>query len=280
VDGVIDYVRDGATARITIRRPEKRNALTADMVRQLVDGVERADADDDVKVVLLAGEGPAFCAGFDIADPTSFEGDAGATRRSRVQDVREKASWMQRIFTARKPVIAAVHGPCVGIGTYLVLVSDFAVASNDASFGLPEERFGSAGTTWAYPFLMLDVGLKRATEMVMTGRRYDATEAHQMGLVTRVVARDELDDTADDLAAALASLPRDGIAVSRAVRELALHLTGYLGTFSVHPIAHPLVERMDRGTDEFDFMASVERDGMKAALAERDERFGGDWWGW
>ena len=248
-------------------------------MRQLVDAIDRADADDDVKAVILAGEGPAFCAGFDIADPKAFEGGRDVTRRE-CERPPEKANWMRRVFTARTPVIVAAHGSCIGIGTYLVMVSDFAVASLDASFGLPEERFGSAGATWAYPFLILDIGLKRATEMVMTGRRYDATEAHQMGLVTRVVPTDELDATADDLARALASLPRDGIAVSRAVRELRLSSKGYLDAFAFHAVAHPLVEHMTRESDEFDFIAAVERDGLQSAIAERNRRFGGGWWGW
>ena len=277
---MISYEPDGATARITIRRPEKHNALTADDMRELVAAIDRADADDDVKAVVLAGEGATFCAGFDIADPAAFEGAEGASRRDRVDDVREKSGWMRSILTARTPVIVEVQGACIGIGTYLVLVADFAVVSEDANFGLPEERFGSAGATWAYPFLMLDVGLKRATEMVMTGRKYDASEAYDMGLVTRVVPRDELSDTVDDLARSLASLPRDGIAVSRSVRELALSFVGYLDTFAFHSVAHPLTERLVREPDEFDFMAAVERDGMKVAVAERNQRFSGRWWGW
>jgi enoyl-CoA hydratase/carnithine racemase len=277
---VIDYQVDGATARVTIRRPEKHNALTAELVEALLAALERAGDDDEVKVVLLASEGPTFCAGFDISDRDAFDGSPDAKRRDRVADVAGKADWMRRMLTSRKPVVVAVQGPCIGIGMYLVLVADFALAAESAAFGLPEERFGSAGATWAYPFLILDIGLKRATEMVMTGRRYDAAEAHSIGLVTRVVPDAELGHAADDLARALASLPRDGLAVSRAVRELALASTGYLDTFSFHAVAHPLTERITREDDEFDFMAAVERDGMQAALAERDRRFGGGWWGW
>ncbi len=277
---MITYERDATVARVTIRRAEKHNAVTPEMMEQLLGHLDRASADDDVKVVVLSAAGSTFCAGFDISDRDAFDGPPDATRRSRIDAVNEKAEWMRRILTTRKPLVVAVQGPCIGIGMYLVLVADFAVAGEGASFGLPEERFGSAGATWAYPYLMLDVGLKRATEIVMTGRRYTASEAHAMGLLTRVVADPDLTAVTDDLAASLSSLPRDGIAVSRAVRELALAMTGRLETFSFHAVAHPLTERLTRGADEFDFMAVVERDGMKAALDERSRRFGGGWWGW
>jgi enoyl-CoA hydratase/carnithine racemase len=277
---MIDYDRVDATARVTIRRPEKHNALTAALVEQMITAFRRAEVDDDVKVIVLASEGPTFCSGFDLTDRDAFDGAAGATRRARVVDVAEKAEWMRTLWTTRKPVIVAVQGACIGIGMYLVLVADFAVAAERATFGLPEERYGSAGATWAYPFLIREIGVKRATEMVMTGRRYEAVELQAMGLLTRVVPDTDLDGAVTDLASALCSLPRDGIAVSRAARELALTLTGRLDAFAFHAVAHPLTERLTREADEFDFVAAVERDGMKGALAARDREFGGRWWGW
>jgi len=278
--GAIEYARESSTAFVTLRRPEKQNALTGAMVREILAAVARAGADDDVKAVVLRGEGKSFCAGFDVSDPDDFEGAAGEPRRARIASVREKAEWMRELFSSPKPLIAAVHGSCIGIGMYLVLVADFAVASDDAGIGMPEERFGSAGATWTYPFLILSVGLKRANEIVMTGRRLSAAEAEHMGLVNRVVPRAELDATVADLARALGSLPRDGIAVNRAARQLALSFTGHQSAFSFHAAVHPLAEHLHREPDEFDFMRAIEKDGMRAALEERNRRFGGRWWGW
>jgi enoyl-CoA hydratase len=277
---VIDYQTDGPVATVTIRRPEKHNALTAAMVDDLVAAVERAGADDDVKVVVLRGEGRSFCAGFDVSDPTDFEGSPGDPRRARIDSIVEKSEWMRRLFASRKPVVAAVHGHCIGIGTYLLLVCDFAVATTDAGIGLPEERLGSAGATWAYPFLILNVGLKRANEIVMTGRRFSAQEAREMGLVNRVVAPDELDAVVADLARALSTLPRDGLAVNRAARHLATAQLGHQAAFAFHAALHPLAEHLHREPDELDFMALVERDGMRAAVAARTEAFAGEFWGW
>ena len=134
---MISYEVDGHVARLTIRRAEKHNALTAELVEQLLDHLERASADDDVKVSVLSAEGPTFCAGFDISAREAFDGPPDATRRSRVQAVAEKAEWMRRILTTRKPLVVAVQGPCIGIGMYLVLVADFAIATDGATFGLP-----------------------------------------------------------------------------------------------------------------------------------------------
>jgi enoyl-CoA hydratase len=277
---MIDYSAGGGVATIAIRRPDKHNALTAELVRDLLAAVARAGADDDVKAVVLRGEGRSFCAGFDVSDPRDFEGAPGEPRRARIASIAEKSEWMRQLFSAAKPLIASVHGACIGIGTYLVLVADFAVASDDAAFGLPEERLGSAGATWAYPFLILNVGLKRANEIVMTGRRIDAAEAERMGLVNRVVPRAQLDETVADLARALSSLPRDGIAVNRAARQLATAFTGHQGAFAFHAALHPLAEQLQRLPDEFDFMDRVAREGMRAAVEERNRRFGGRWWGW
>ena len=276
----IDYSTEGSTAFVTLSRPEKQNALTGAMVREILAAVARAEADDDVKAVVLRGQGKSFCAGFDVSDPDDFEGAPGEPRRARIASLREKSEWMRRLLGSTKPLIVAVHGSCIGIGMYLVLVADFAIASDDAGIGMPEERFGSAGATWAYPFLILNVGLKRANEIVMTGRRLGAAEAAQMGLVNRVVPRDRLDAEVADLARALGSLPRDGIAVNRAARQLALASTGHLDAFTFHTAVHPLAEHLHREPDEFDFMRAIEKDGMRAALEERNRRFGGGWWGW
>lgn len=276
----VESSMSGAVATITIRRPEKRNAVTAPMVRALVDAVAELGAVDEVKCVVLRGEGSDFCGGFDVSDPRDFEGDVDDPIRARIASISEKAGWMRALLTSPKPLVVSAQGVCAGIGTYFVLVADFAIATHDAAFGLPEERFGSAGTTWAYPYLIREVGLKRANELVMTGRRFDADEAAAMGIVNRVVANADQDAATGELAAALASLPREGIALNRMIKQLALSVTGHLGAFEFHPALHPLAEHMRREPDELDFMALVARDGMRAALDERNRRFEGAWWGW
>lgn len=271
--------RDGTTLHIRLTRPAKHNAITGPMMSVILAAVGEAGSDDDVKAIVLSGEGPSFCAGYDISDPADFDGAAGAPLRARIAAVDAKADWMRALLHSPKPLIVSAHGLCVGIGTYLALVADFVIAADDASFGLPEERFGSAGATWAYPFLIREVGLHRANEIVLTGRRFAAAEFQRYGLVNRVVAATDLDATTASLCRALATLPRDGIALNRAVKALALATIGHTAAHAFHAAIHPLAEHLPRAAEEFDFMAAVRDVGMRAAIVKRNEVFG-DWWGW
>ncbi|MCY3910434.1 MAG: enoyl-CoA hydratase/isomerase family protein [bacterium] len=278
----VTYGADGAVASITLNRPEVFNALTDEMFDQIVAFVRQAEADDDVKCIVLAGAGRGFTAGFDLSSPDDFYGGAETKGgRFAVAGLRRRAWVMRDLLYSAKPIVARVHGPCIGAGLYLVLVCDFAVVTDDATFGLPEERFGSAGTSWLYPMLASQIGLKRANELVVTGRKFDAAEAERLGLVNRVVPADQLDEAVAQLTGALASLPRDGIATGRTVAHMAYDILGIGQSFTPHYGVHPLfVMGTRRSPDEFDFHETSREKGMKGALAERDERFGGDYWGW
>jgi enoyl-CoA hydratase len=278
---LVSYQQEGPVARVTLRRAAKHNALTTAMVEQLLDYVARAGIDDDVKAVVICGEGPAFCSGFDISTPsTGFHGGEDASLRARLSALEAKADWMRRLLLSPKPLVASIHGACIGVGTYIALVADFAIAADNAAFGLPEERFGSAGATWAYPYLVREIGLKRANEVVMTGRRFTAAEFGDLGLINRVVPHAQLAVTTESLCSALATLPREGIALNRVVKSLALATIGHLDAFAFHAGLHPHAEQLAREPDEFDFIATVSRRGLRDAIAERERRFGGEWWGW
>lgn len=276
----ISYEVADRAATITLRRPDKRNAITVAMMDGILSGVRRAGGDDSVFSIVLRGEGSAFTGGFDVSDPDSFAGGVDDPLRTRIREVREKAEWMRDLLLSPKPLIISVHGSCIGIGTYFALVSDFVIATDSAVFGLPEERLGSAGATWAYPFLIREIGFKRATEMVMTGRKYSASEFADLGLITRVVSDDDLESTTHSLCAAMATLPRDGIALNRAVKEMSLATIGHLSSFAFHPGMHPMAEQMRRGADEFDFPRVIGEAGVREAVKQRDEKFTGPWWGW
>ena len=271
---------DGGVTTLTIDAPATRNAFTAQMVNDLIDAIAASGDDDDVKAVVVRGEGRHFSSGFDVTDPRDFEGAPGDSRRSRLAAITEKSDWMRRILDAPKPLVVAVRGSCIGIATYLAVLADFTVVAADASLGLPEERFGSAGATWIYPFLIREIGIKRATEMVMTGRRYSGQEMADLGLVTRAVDSDALGDTVGQLTKALCSLPREGIAINRTIKRLSLDAIGHTSSFGFHAAVHPLAEQMRREDDEFNFMGYAAEHGMKAAIEERNRRFAGDWWGW
>jgi enoyl-CoA hydratase/carnithine racemase len=194
------YDVSGGIATITINRPERRNALSWQVMTELRDAFEVAKDDDDVHVVVLTGAGDkAFCAG---ADLTGMAADAGW---AELHDARgELARLFRAMWELGKPIIARVRGYALAGGFGLCLACDLVIAADDAQFGTPEIDVG------LWPF-MITVPLvrsmppKKALELMMTGRRVGAEEAERIGFVTRIVPVDQLDDSVDELAATLAS---------------------------------------------------------------------------
>jgi len=275
------YAVEANVATITLNRPEVHNALTDPMFDEVVEGLRRAADDDDVKVVVLKGEGKSFCSGFDMSNPDEFYGGAEAHgARFAVKTLRHRADVMREILYAGKPTICQTQRNCIGAGLYLALVANFVIADEDCKFGLPEERFGSGGTSWIYPFLAAQIGLKRANELLMTGRRFSASEAERLGLINRAVPADDLENEVAELAKAICTLPREGISSSRVVAHMSMDMLGYPGMFTPHYGVHPQVVMMERAEDEFDFRKRIAEVGFKDALAERDAFYEGRYWGW
>jgi enoyl-CoA hydratase/carnithine racemase len=189
--------REGAVLRVTIDRPEQRNALNVEVLRGLVAAFAGAD-DPEVRVVVLTGAGDrAFCAGADLAGVAA---DASAVEQ------HEHRGMLRELFAAtarlRVPLVGRVNGHALAGGLGVALACDLLVASDRAQFGTPEVRVG----LWPYVIsaLLTDhLGPKRALELMMTGRRMSAAEAERWGLVNRVVADDELDGAVDELVAEL-----------------------------------------------------------------------------
>jgi enoyl-CoA hydratase/carnithine racemase len=192
-------VTDGV-ARLTLNRPERRNALSWALIESLRQRVREARDDPEVRTVVLTGAGDrAFCAG---ADLTGMRADAGYADIHRARG--ELAGLFDDLWNLGKPTVARVRGYCLAGGFGLALSCDLVVAADDATFGTPEIDVG----LWPY---MITVPLcrsmppKRALELMMTGRRIDAAEGEGMGFLTRVVPVDQLDAAVDELATTLAS---------------------------------------------------------------------------
>lgn len=192
----------GGVLTLTINRPERRNALSWEVISGLRDAVADARTDRDVRVVMITGAGDrAFCAG---ADLSGMSGDAGYA------EVHQARGELARLFLdldgLGKPTVAKVRGYCLAGGFGLALACDLVVAAEDAVFGTPEINVG----LWPY---MITVPLtrsmppKKALELMMTARRIDAAEADRFGFLTRVVAVEELDAATDELCVTLASKP-------------------------------------------------------------------------
>lgn len=194
----VRYEVEGGTARLTIDREAARNALSPAVVQQLVEGLERADADAQVRCVVLTGAGQrVFCAGGDLGGMTGDGFLSGHDGR------RAYGLLLQRFQQVKKPTIARVNGHALAGGLGLVLACDLAVASDDAGFGTPEIDRG------LFPMMLMallqrHLGRKRALELVLTGDRLTAQQAMEWGLVNRVVPAAELDTATKTLADKLA----------------------------------------------------------------------------
>lgn len=200
---------NGAVRRITINRPEKKNALTAKMYEDLSEALEQAESAKEVRVVLLHGEGEAFTAGNDLVDFLQ--------KPWKGQDLPPAVRFIRSVASAMKPIVAAVHGATVGIGTTILLHCDLVYAAEDTKFLMPFINLGivpEAGSTVLLPLL---VGHQRAAELLMLGVPFDAQRAYELGLVNAVVARAELLATAANAAQALAEKPAGAL---RACKEL------------------------------------------------------------
>jgi enoyl-CoA hydratase/carnithine racemase len=198
-ESLLYEVADGI-ARVTINRPDRRNAMSWAVLTELRDAIGAAKADSDVRVVVLTGAGDkAFCAG---ADLTGMRSDANYVE---VHDARgELARLFHDLWSLGKPTIARVRGYALAGGFGLALACDFVVAADDARFGTPEIDVGLWPFMITVP-LVRSMAPKKALELMLTGRRVDAAEADRLGFVTRVVPVDGLDAAVDELAATLAS---------------------------------------------------------------------------
>jgi enoyl-CoA hydratase/carnithine racemase len=260
----IRYDAADGVVTITLNRPEKLNAVTSVLIRELVAAFDAVDADDGARVVIVTGAGRAFCAGADLSAGTqTFDG----ARRGRPEidgEHRDGGGLVAlRIYDLKKPVIAAINGPAVGFGVTMTLPMDIRIASSSARMGFVFARRGvvpEACSTWFLPRL---VGMQRAAEWVYTGRVFGAEEALAGGLVSRVVEPDALLPTARALAREIAD---NTSAVSVALaRQMMWKLLG-----ADHPMEGHQLD--SRGMDWTGRSADA-REGIASFLEKRAPRF-------
>lgn len=202
----IAYEVDGPIATITLDRPDQLNAFTGTMMYELLDAFDRTDADDAVRAVIVTGRGRGFCAGADLSGGgDTFAGGGGGEKAGPDAVARDGGGLVSlRIFDSKKPVIAAINGPAVGVGITMTLPMDFRLASDSARIGFVFARRGivpEACSSWFLPRL---VGIQQATEWVFTGRVFPALEALGGGLVRSIHPPDELLPAARALAMEIA----------------------------------------------------------------------------
>ena len=243
----------GAVGRITLSRPEKKNALDEQAATELSSALQEFGSDGDVRVVLLAAEGKDFCAG---ADLEALERALGADPAAQLHDAETLGKVFRTMRELPQPVVAAVRGRALAGGAGLATACDIVVASDDARFGYPEVGVGFV-PAMVMTMLRRAMGEKRAFELVASGRIVDAGEALAIGLVSRVVPASELDEGVEELVARLAASPP---AALRLTKRLFYDLDSL--DFEAGLALGARVNVEARATDDF-------RDGVRGFLNRR-----------
>lgn len=214
----IIYKKTESIAVISFNRPEVLNAANSQLTREFLLALREAEADSEVKVVVLRGEGRAFCAGHDLKEDT-----AGATLEESMTLIEELQETTRVILRMGKPVIAAVHGYALGAGCEWTMNCDIRIAAEGAKFGFPETGIGTTVTNAGTKLLTLLVGLGRAKELVLTSRMIEAKEAKEWGLVNEVVPLNALEETAMDMARKIAKNPTMSTRLAKAALNQAVN---------------------------------------------------------
>jgi enoyl-CoA hydratase/carnithine racemase len=249
----IEYERTDATAHVRLDRPDAMNALNAEILGEFEDAIARAEADDDVRVVVVAGHGPAFSSGYDIS---------GAGEKGSVDDrILNQRSHLEAVFSARKPVIAAVDGAALAGGCNLAIACDLTFATERSEFGYPDMHFGEPPPKFVLPFVANS--LKHARELLYSGKSVDAEEARRMGLVNHVVPDGELGAAVDEEIARIRKTPSAGVAVVKDMLNDVQETQGYRRYGRVDEFMGTLTMESETATE---FRERRDEDGLQAAI--------------
>jgi len=271
------YAVDEAVATITLNRPASLNTIVPPMPDEVQAAVHAAVADPAVKVIVVRGAGRSFCAGYDFsggfhhwdeAITTDGAWDPGKDFVMATAPSESPTQKFMSVWRSPKPVIAQVHGWCVGGGSDFALCADLVIASEDARIGTPYARMWGAYLSgmWLYR-----LGLTRAKEYALTGRPLSGLQAAEIGLINRAVPFADLETTVREEAARLAQIPLSQLAAMKLVVNQAYENMGLASTQTLGPILDGL---MRNTPDARRFIGIAENEGVGAVVAERDGPFG------
>jgi enoyl-CoA hydratase len=260
----------GPVRRLTMNRPLALNALSGGLIDALSQAFDAGGADPDVRVLILRGAGRAFCAGYDLTE----DAVGGALDAQQWhEELSHSTKGMLQILDNPKPVIAQVHSYCLAGGTDLMLACDLAVAADDAYFGYVDVRFGSGVVSMFLPWV---VGVRKAKELLFTGEdRVPADEALRIGLVNRVVPREELDSATLALAEGIAKNEPFVVQTSKRAANRAWDVAGFRAAMAANTELDVMIETANLPARD-EFRRITQEEGLKAAIAWRDARFRGD----
>lgn len=267
----IRYQVEDGRARITLTRPDKHNALTPRLLEELEHALWEADADLSVHSVIVRGEGPSFCSGYDLTALGGEKREGYRTGRSHDDDIwliEQNNRRIRTLWDMHKPSIAQVHGSCLAGGTDLALACDIVIASDDARIGFPAARTMGAlpNNLWMY-----HCGPQWAKRLQLTGDPVTGKDAAKIGLVLKAVPAAVLEDEVEGLADRLALIDPDLLAANKRITNLALEL---MGARTLQRLAGENDARAHRAPAVRQYGRDVREHGLKETLRRRDEPFG------
>ena len=265
-DQVLSTVATSWGVRLVLDRPDKLNALNGALVAALTRALDAAEANPDVRVIVIEGAGRAFCAGYDLTEEA--EGAIGGPAAWRDLLAADVAATL-RLLDSPKPVVAQVHGYALAGGLELAMACDLIVAAEGTQLGEPEIRYGSAPVTLLMPYL---IGQKKTRELLLTGDLVDAAEAERIGLVNRVVPADRLAAEVDALADRLARTPPEVMRLTKRMLNRAMDAAGFRDAVQAGIDLGAIINAADT-PEQREWDTIVRRDGLRAALAWRDRRY-------
>jgi len=263
----LEYEVRGPIGLVTLNRPDRLNAINEQMLEDLGEVLDLIEADDDVRVVVLHGAGRSFCSGFDLKDEAEVQ-DQGVVELIPVMQ-HDMASIM-RLWQFPKPTIAAAHGYAIAGGCELALACDLTVVSEGFKLGEPDLRFGAGIVALLLPWL---TGPKQAKELYLIGENISAERCLEMGLINRVVAEGEHLDTALEMALKIAVIDTFSVALTKKAINRTYEIMGMREALDSALEAACLIEAAEVPERE-EFMEIARKEGLKAAIAWRDGRFG------
>lgn len=271
-DDAIRVESERGRVRIVLNRPERHNAVGGSMSRRIADALWDADADDDVHVIILKGNGPSFCAGADLRGYETAPERTGRFGARHLDDDIWQIEQGQRgdlaAFDCHKPVIAQVHGHCLALGTVLAFYCDMVICAEDARIGFPPSR--NLGTTPSMMWLY-HCGPQWAKRLLLTGDTISGAEAAHIGLALKAVPAADLEAEVEGLADRLALIDHHLLAANKRVVNLGLEL---MGARTLQRLAAETDARAHRAPGTRDYYRDVKELGLTEAFARRDAPFG------
>ena len=267
----ISYETEGPIAWITLDRPEKLNAINQAMAAELMAATDRAQLNDEVKVIVLKGEGRAFSAGLDL-EPRITQDLSSEAGKERVKaELKNVFDLTMRFWDSPKPTVAAVHTYCMGAGMELALACDITIAAHDCRFGSPEVLYGSGAIALMLPYVC---GPKRAKEILLTGTdRITTEQAVEWGLVNRAVKEKNLVKRARECALEIARNDKLAVQVTKQAINAAMEI-GSMRDALKHALELEMAIETTETPASHEFDEILRTQGFHAALEWREEKLG------